>query len=108
MNEHHQDMIDLANDVEDFEKRTNLDQPTRTQFRKSSSDAMRAIFESHDYHEAGNTQAAHAGLLVAAKHVTNAARLLTGAVAAHTAVELYGARNIAEIIANQYKHAFRS
>ena len=107
MNDHHQDMIDLANDVDDIAERQDLDQPIRGQFRKANSDAMRAIFDSHDHHESGNTQAAHAGLLVAGKHIVNAAKLVEGA-AGYRIGELAGVKNSAEILANQYKYAFRS
>jgi len=109
MNEEHQEMIDLANRVEDTAERMDLDYPVRGQFRKASSDAMRAIFESHDHHEAGNTQAAHAGLLVAGKHIDTAAKLVTGAAGYPVDFgQADGVKNHAEVLANSYKNAFRS
>lgn len=109
MNEEHEDMKNLADRVEDRGEYADMDDATRNQFRTASSNAMRAIFESHDHHESGNTQAAHAGLLVAGKHIDTAAKLVEGAYG--YPVEFGSSmrpKDDAEGIAISYKNAFRS
>ena len=109
MNDEHEDMKNLADRVEDRAEYADMTDACRNQFRTASGNAMRAIFESHDHHEAGNTQAAHAGLLVAGKHIDTAAKLVSGSYG--YPVEFGSSmspKNEADGIAISYKHAFRS
>jgi hypothetical protein len=109
MNDEHEDMKSLADRVEGRAEYADMTDACRNQFRTASGNAMRAIFNSHDHHESGNTQAAHAGLLVAGKHIDTAAKLVEGAYG--YPVEFGSAmrpKDEAESITNSYKYAFRS
>ena len=107
MNDEHEDMKNLADRVEDRAEYADMTDACRNQFRTASSNAMRAIFESHDHHESGNTQAAHSGLLVAAKHIDTAAKLVSGSYVTAFRSSM-SPKNEAEGIALSYKHGFRS
>jgi hypothetical protein len=70
---------------------------------------MRAIFDSHDKHEAGNTQAAHAGLLVAGRHIDTAAKLLDRANGSPVNFGMtMTPKQTAGLITNSYKYGYRS
>lgn len=78
MNDEHLEMKDLADRVEDRGQYSNLDEPSQEQFKTLIGGAMKHIFNSQDNHFGGRYKAAHSNLKVAAKHISDAARLVDG------------------------------
>lgn len=110
MADEHQQMKEVADHVEDRAQYADLDEPTQEQFRTLSSGAMKHIFTAQDNHFAGRYKASHSNLVVAAKHISNAARLVDG-VAGRGGHDWHlgmHPSDLAEQTAMTYKHGYLS
>ena len=106
MNGEHLDMKELADHVENKGQYANLDEPSQEQFKSLISNAMKSIFTSQDNHFGGRMKAAHSNLLVASRHVANAARMLDGTAGASTVGAGEHPADMANQVVKNYKDSY--
>jgi hypothetical protein len=109
MNDEQLDMKFLADHVEDRAQYSDLDKPTQEQFTTLIGGAMKHIFNSQDNHFGGRYKAAHSNLKVAAKHISDAARLVDGVNGGRGSTDWKTAMHpsdYAEQLTMSYKHGY--
>ena len=104
----HDDMLRLAEHIEKRGEYADLDDATRNQFRASTSNAMREIFNSDDHHQWGHRDDAHAALLVAGNHISAAGKMMDQSGNTVDSGMAVSPKDHAEKIATRYKKTYRS